>query len=81
MKDKCKDVGVVGPLELFWCGCFPQMTENKQKYHFDTIDMFRQVLDGFDTGRNYAPIKEIGRQNEERNIPDRRACKTATSSD
>ncbi|MGB8933690.1 MAG: hypothetical protein WCC17_01125 [Candidatus Nitrosopolaris sp.] len=53
----------VAVLELFWCGCLSQMKENRHKYQSGTTDMFRQVLvDSFDTGRGYTPIKEIDRQ-------------------
>jgi len=39
-------------LEVFWCGCLPQMKENRQAYHPGATDTFRQIIiDAFDAGR------------------------------
>lgn len=53
-------------LEVFWCGCLPQMKENRQAYHSGTTNIFRQILiDAFDAGRRYGPIEENERQRKE----------------
>jgi hypothetical protein len=49
----------VAILQVFWCGCLPQMKENRQAYGPGTTDVFRQILiDAFDAGRKYAPKEE-----------------------
>jgi hypothetical protein len=49
-------------LEVFWCGCLPQMKENRQAYPSGMTDTLRQVLiEAFDSGRRYAPIEEARR--------------------
>ena len=53
----------VAVLEVFWCGCLPQMNENRHKYHSGTTDVFRQILiDAFEAGRRYALIEEEQRK-------------------
>jgi hypothetical protein len=53
----------VAILQVFWCGCLPQMKENRQEYGPGTTDVFRQILiDAFDAGRKYAPIEEAHRR-------------------
>lgn len=48
----------VAILQVFWCGCLPQMKEDREKYHPGTTDNFRQILiDAFNAGRKYAPIE------------------------
>jgi hypothetical protein len=55
----------VAILEVFWCGCLPQMKENKQAYHSGATDTFRQIIiDAFDAGRRYGPIEEAHRREE-----------------
>jgi hypothetical protein len=50
-------------LEVFWCGCVPQMKEKRQAYGLSTTDVFRQiVIDAFDAGRKYASIEEAQRR-------------------
>lgn len=52
-------------LEVFWCGCVPQMKENRQAHGPGTTEVFRQILiDAFDAGRKYAPIEEAQRRKE-----------------
>ena len=52
----------VAIVEVFWCGCLPQMKENKQAYDPGTTDIFRQIFnDAFDAGRKYGPIEEVQR--------------------
>jgi hypothetical protein len=51
--------------QVFWCGCLPQMKENRKKYRSGTTDIFRQIfIDTFDAGRKYAPIEEKKRKGE-----------------
>jgi hypothetical protein len=51
--------------EVFWCGCLPQMKENRQAYPAGTTDSFKQLLvDAFDAGRKYGPVEEIRRNSE-----------------
>ena len=53
-------------LEVFWCGCLPQMKENRQLYPAGTTDILRQIfIDTFDAGRRYGPIEEKERQRKE----------------
>lgn len=53
----------VAILQVFWCGCLPQMKENRQAYPPGTTDTFRQILiDAFDAGRKYGPIEEAQRR-------------------
>jgi hypothetical protein len=48
----------IAVLEVFWCGCVPQMKEDSQTYDPGTTSVFRQILiDAFDAGRKYAPIE------------------------
>jgi hypothetical protein len=57
----------VAILEVFWCGCLPQMKENRKWYPAGTTENFRQILiDAFDAGKRYGPIEEAHRQEEER---------------
>jgi hypothetical protein len=54
----------VAILQVFWCGCLPQMKEDRQAYGLGTTDVFRQILiDAFDAGRKYAPKEEAQRLN------------------
>jgi hypothetical protein len=56
----------VAILEVFWCGCLPQMKENRQAYHSGATNTFRQIIiDAFDAGRRYGPIEEAHRQKAE----------------
>jgi hypothetical protein len=65
--DKAHYELAVAILEVFWCGCLPQMKENKKWYPSGTIEIFRQILsDAFDAGRRDGPIEEAHRQEEER---------------
>jgi hypothetical protein len=57
-------------LEVFWCGCIPQMKENSQAYPPGTTDTFRKILvDVFGAGRKYGPMEEIRRQKEHARTP------------
>jgi hypothetical protein len=59
----------VAILEVFWCGCLPQMKENRQAYPPGTTDTIRKILaDGFDVGRKHGP-EEMRRQKEQARIP------------
>jgi hypothetical protein len=56
----------VAILEVFWCGCLPQMKENRQWYPPGTTDIFRQILiHAFDAGRKYGSIEEAQRRKED----------------
>lgn len=53
----------VAILQVFWCGCLPQMKEDRQAYLPGTTDTFRRILiDAFDAGKKYAPIEEAQRR-------------------
>ena len=59
----------VAILEIFWCGCLPQMKENRQAYPPGTTDTIRKILaDAFDVGRKYGP-EEMRRQKEQARTP------------
>jgi hypothetical protein len=65
--DKVHYEFAVAILEVFWCGCLPQMKENRQVYPFGVTDTFRQIIiDAFDAGRTYGPIEEAHRREAER---------------
>ena len=65
--DKVHYEVAIAILEVFWCGCLPQMKENRQAYPSGTADTFRQVLiEAFDSGRRYAPIEGARRKGSQR---------------
>jgi hypothetical protein len=50
---------------IFWCGCLPQMKENRQAYSAGMTDFFEKVLfQTFQTGRDYAQIEETNRMSK-----------------
>ena len=57
----------VAILEVFWCGCLPQMKENRKWYPSGTTENFRQILiDALDADKRYGPIEEAHSQEEDR---------------
>jgi hypothetical protein len=59
-------------LEVFWCGCLSQMKENRfiregvTAYPAGTTDAFRSIImNTFDIARQYAPVDEQRRQQQQ----------------
>ena len=51
-------------IAIFWCGCLPQMKENREAYFADTIKSFEKLLfQTFQSGKEYGPIEEDRRKN------------------
>jgi hypothetical protein len=61
--DKVHYETAVAILQVFWCGCLPQMKENRGAYNNGYTNAFRDIiLNTFDIARQYAAVEEERRK-------------------
>jgi hypothetical protein len=57
--DKAHYELAIAILQVFWCGCLPQMKENRGAYDSGSTNFFRNIItETFDIARQYAPQEE-----------------------
>jgi hypothetical protein len=53
-------------LQVFWCGCLPQMKENRGAYTPGSTDFSRNIIiETFDIACQYAPTEEERRRRQD----------------